>query len=302
MIYSQPPPELHNLVVVLAIATVVVLIIEKMLRTRSLNVLRDAIVADRVIFLEGLASNFRVIRELTKGHLEQLLGRRRAAPPEDVEKHTMAFWVTGASTNNGKLRFELETLATSPCRGRVFWIRKQEEHADAREEDDKVTFPISAIKKSAMESSTLEEALAATLDSGSSEQVVLEKGEKSITVELQPPGIHSCVLVLADGAFLLELKPRDGKQSVKMSLYFKNGHVFDIFEPFGVVDPDCVVCLTDPKQVTLLPCRHFCVCAECYSHIDKCPVCRSGFESVLVIKGYADDDGDDEKIVGGDAV
>jgi hypothetical protein len=42
---------------------------------------------------------------------------------------------------------------------------------------------------------------------------------------------------------------------------------------------ECTVCLTEPKDTVLLPCRHLCVCKTCFSHIDKCPVCRSLFDT-----------------------
>ena len=45
---------------------------------------------------------------------------------------------------------------------------------------------------------------------------------------------------------------------------------------------ECVICLTNIKDTTLLPCRHLCVCSECLKHIDKCPVCRAPFETYMV--------------------
>lgn len=67
------------------------------------------------------------------------------------------------------------------------------------------------------------------------------------------------------------------------------------------VAEDCVVCLTDPKEIALLPCRsaakllhltiidsvicrHLCVCVGCLIYIDKCPVCRAAFEEYVVIQ------------------
>jgi len=47
---------------------------------------------------------------------------------------------------------------------------------------------------------------------------------------------------------------------------------------------ECVVCLTDPQEVVLLPCRHLCVCHSCLVHIDKCPVCRTPFEEYMKIE------------------
>jgi len=42
---------------------------------------------------------------------------------------------------------------------------------------------------------------------------------------------------------------------------------------------DCVVCLSNPRDTTILPCRHMCLCHECARELaqrsDKCPICRS---------------------------
>lgn len=46
---------------------------------------------------------------------------------------------------------------------------------------------------------------------------------------------------------------------------------------------ECVICLTDPKDTLLLPCRHLCVCSDCFRHVDKCPVCRAAFDNYIVL-------------------
>ncbi|CAN0478392.1 unnamed protein product, partial [Discosporangium mesarthrocarpum] len=51
----------------------------------------------------------------------------------------------------------------------------------------------------------------------------------------------------------------------------------------GEGSTECVICLTDPKDTLLLPCRHLCVCRECFKHVDKCPVCRSTFDTYVVL-------------------
>eukprot|EP00759_Apiculatamorpha_spiralis_P057110 PhF_6_TR8452/c0_g1_i3/m.13185 len=48
----------------------------------------------------------------------------------------------------------------------------------------------------------------------------------------------------------------------------------------------CVVCLSEPKDTTILPCRHMCLCQGCaveiQSHSPKlCPLCRSPIQQVL---------------------
>ena len=41
----------------------------------------------------------------------------------------------------------------------------------------------------------------------------------------------------------------------------------------------CVICQDLPISRALLPCRHACVCGECYDLIDKCPLCRGFINS-----------------------
>ena len=44
---------------------------------------------------------------------------------------------------------------------------------------------------------------------------------------------------------------------------------------------ECVICFSEPTSVTLLPCRHECVCDECFRQVDKCPVCRATFATYI---------------------
>jgi hypothetical protein len=46
---------------------------------------------------------------------------------------------------------------------------------------------------------------------------------------------------------------------------------------------DCVVCLSESQQVLLLPCRHMCVCRQCLSRIDKCPICRQTYSEHMAL-------------------
>lgn len=83
--------------------------------------------------------------------------------------------------------------------------------------------------------------------------------------------------------------------------------VMQLHDIFGLSDwssaPECVACLTEPKDTILLPCRHLCVCHHCFDHLtlDTCPVCRAPFQSYLrfdvhqndVVDGAGDDDGPD---------
>ena len=37
----------------------------------------------------------------------------------------------------------------------------------------------------------------------------------------------------------------------------------------------CVVCQTSAVTCVLLPCRHACVCRQCFTRVTQCPICRS---------------------------
>ncbi|GKC50189.1 probable E3 ubiquitin-protein ligase LUL4 [Tanacetum coccineum] len=51
---------------------------------------------------------------------------------------------------------------------------------------------------------------------------------------------------------------------------------------------ECVICLTEPKNTAVLPCRHMCLCSECAKALrdqtNKCPICRQPIEELMEIK------------------
>jgi hypothetical protein len=51
---------------------------------------------------------------------------------------------------------------------------------------------------------------------------------------------------------------------------------------------ECVICMSAPRDTTVLPCRHMCLCKACAdalrSQTNKCPICREPMESLLHIK------------------
>ncbi|CAO1312458.1 unnamed protein product [Diamesa tonsa] len=46
----------------------------------------------------------------------------------------------------------------------------------------------------------------------------------------------------------------------------------------------CVVCHYFPLSRALLPCRHTCICAVCFSKLDRCPMCRAPINSYFCIR------------------
>ena len=93
-----------------------------------------------------------------------------------------------------------------------------------------------------------------------------------------------------------------GKQRI-----FISGQMFEVEEIFGLSDKakkppnvadeipaesaDCVVCLCEPRDTAILPCRHCCVCLECAEELrknsNKCPICRGTVRAFLQIKKEA---------------
>ena len=66
--------------------------------------------------------------------------------------------------------------------------------------------------------------------------------------------------------------------------------VYCLEELFGVdasSSSDCLVCLTEPKDVLLLPCRHVSICHTCHKSVTRCPVCRSSIQNYM---RWLDDD------------
>jgi len=51
---------------------------------------------------------------------------------------------------------------------------------------------------------------------------------------------------------------------------------------------ECVICMSEPRDTTVLPCRHMCMCSECAKVLrfqtSRCPICRTPVDRLLEIK------------------
>ncbi|KAL8121705.1 putative E3 ubiquitin-protein ligase LUL4 isoform X1 [Apium graveolens] len=51
---------------------------------------------------------------------------------------------------------------------------------------------------------------------------------------------------------------------------------------------ECVICMTEPRDTAVLPCRHMCLCSECAKALriqsNNCPICRQPIEELMEIK------------------
>lgn len=93
-----------------------------------------------------------------------------------------------------------------------------------------------------------------------------------------------------------------GVQVIKQKIWVK-GVSYELQEIYGMeqnksqstVAPaedgdgrECVICMSNERDTTVLPCRHMCMCQECAAALktqtNKCPICRMEIESLLHIK------------------
>ncbi|KAJ4893235.1 putative E3 ubiquitin-protein ligase LOG2 [Raphanus sativus] len=58
---------------------------------------------------------------------------------------------------------------------------------------------------------------------------------------------------------------------------------------------ECVICLSEPRDTTVLPCRHMCMCSGCAKVLrfqtNRCPICRQPVERLLEIKVHGNSGG-----------
>ena len=43
----------------------------------------------------------------------------------------------------------------------------------------------------------------------------------------------------------------------------------------------CVVCMSSPRSLALMPCGHIAVCSCCYDRLKQCPICRSVIRGLI---------------------
>ncbi|KAK4784628.1 hypothetical protein SAY86_018996 [Trapa natans] len=123
-----------------------------------------------------------------------------------------------------------------------------------------------------------------SMDGGGSEGVPLHQGMKNSQIT------H----------VKFEKEKSEYKARVLKQILWVNGMRYELQEIYGIgnsVDGDvdgndlgkeCVICLSEPRDTTVLPCRHMCMCSSCAKVLrfqtDKCPICRHPVERLLEIK------------------
>jgi len=79
---------------------------------------------------------------------------------------------------------------------------------------------------------------------------------------------------------------------IKQRIWY-DGKSYTIHDIFGIENEsdggrDCVICMTEARNTTVLPCRHLCLCGPCAEKLrlqsNKCPICRSTIKSMVEVE------------------
>ncbi|KAF5471798.1 hypothetical protein F2P56_008565 [Juglans regia] len=99
---------------------------------------------------------------------------------------------------------------------------------------------------------------------------------------------------------VLEKEKGEYQVRVVKQILWVNGMRYELQEIYGIGnsvegdldgnDPgkECVICLSELRDTTVLPCRHMCMCSGCAKVLrlqtNRCPICRQPVERLLEIK------------------
>ncbi|CAK9164816.1 unnamed protein product [Ilex paraguariensis] len=98
---------------------------------------------------------------------------------------------------------------------------------------------------------------------------------------------------------LFEKEKGEYQVRVVRQILWVSGMRYELQEIYGIgnsVDGDfdndpgkeCVICLSEPRDTTVLPCRHMCMCSGCAKVLrfqtTRCPICRCPVDRLLEIK------------------
>eukprot|EP01113_Clastostelium_recurvatum_P008593 TRINITY_DN1407_c0_g1_i9.p1 TRINITY_DN1407_c0_g1~~TRINITY_DN1407_c0_g1_i9.p1 ORF type:complete len:817 (-),score=186.46 TRINITY_DN1407_c0_g1_i9:562-3012(-) len=111
--------------------------------------------------------------------------------------------------------------------------------------------------------------------------------ERDVPVCIRQQITYTTVLLCGDGTYAIKTlhqRIRYGGASYGLHDVYgvDTGHAQD-----AEGTRECVVCLTEPRDTTVLPCRHMCLCHPCAetmrTQTNKCPICRAPVKALLKI-------------------
>ncbi|KAJ4911567.1 putative E3 ubiquitin-protein ligase LUL1 [Raphanus sativus] len=92
------------------------------------------------------------------------------------------------------------------------------------------------------------------------------------------------------------------KTNVMKQFLWVSGSRYELQDIYGTGDAsdqgkECVVCLSEPRDTIVLPCRHMCMCSGCAKALrfqkNECPVCRQPAERFVELEGNGNNNGDE---------
>ncbi|XP_030451501.1 probable E3 ubiquitin-protein ligase LOG2 [Syzygium oleosum] len=127
------------------------------------------------------------------------------------------------------------------------------------------------------------------------------KAESSLGTQKGPDG-NAMSRTMNSQITQVVFEKEKGEYQVRVvkQILWVNGMRYELQEIYGIGnsvesdidgnDPgkECVICLSEPRDTTVLPCRHMCMCSGCAKVLrfqtNRCPICRQPVERLLEIK------------------
>ncbi|KAJ7555635.1 hypothetical protein O6H91_05G047600 [Diphasiastrum complanatum] len=95
---------------------------------------------------------------------------------------------------------------------------------------------------------------------------------------------------------VIERKNEDYKVRVIKRIIWMDGTRYERHSIYGVSknendsEKQCVICMSEPKNTAVFPCRHMCMCNKCakviQSRSNLCPICRQPVVKYLELKDF----------------
>jgi E3 ubiquitin-protein ligase MGRN1 len=134
-------------------------------------------------------------------------------------------------------------------------------------------------------------AAGAASSSGDAARVLPEPAGCSLPAWVQSQTTYASLQPVEGGWAVRVVKQRiwvDGVSYELQEIYGIENCATGNAEEDATAGKECVVCLSEPRDTTVLPCRHMCMCSGCARMLrhqtNRCPICRTPVESLLEIK------------------
>nr|XP_043612134.1 probable E3 ubiquitin-protein ligase LOG2 [Erigeron canadensis] len=229
----------------------------------------------------------------------------------DVNLKKESLKIEADDQNPGKFLVSFTFDATVACSITIYFFAKEGEGCDLTTVKEDTIPPITISFQQGL-GQKFRQTPGTGIDLSSHEQSELLKGIETgvyplaVKAEATPslsedgkqvPGVSNSQIT--DAVF--EKVKGEYKVKVVKQILWVNGIRYELQEIYGIGnsveggdfdanDPgkECVICLSEPRDTTVLPCRHMCMCNGCAKVLrfqtNRCPLCRQPVERLLEIK------------------